>query len=157
MTQDKLLQSANSKERDPRGRDVPPSKQDRSSCSRTFASQPAVSVRAALTKDDDEPGLDDGGDDNDNDNDNDNDDKVLENRKPRGRGWSDLEEQRLRAYRKLGKEWLWIASKIGRTEGAVKQHWGIMETRAKAAREITKKRATAASGVMEKRRAKASG
>jgi len=168
-----MFQSANSKEGDQRGRDIPLSRRDRSSRSRTFTLRPAVSVRAASTKDDDEPELDDGnssktsrlsnddsnsgsdkGIESDSDDDDDDDDRGLDNRKPRGRGWSGLEEQRLRAYRKLGKDWPWIASKIGRTEGAVKQHWGIMETRAKAARDIT--RVTAVSGVKEKRRAKAS-
>jgi len=44
----------------------------------------------------------------------------------RGPRWSPLEEQRLRSYIMEKKDWPWIAVRLGRTEGAVKQHWGKM-------------------------------
>ncbi|KAK0702720.1 hypothetical protein B0H67DRAFT_558335 [Lasiosphaeris hirsuta] len=40
--------------------------------------------------------------------------------------WSPLEERRLRSYLKEKKDWSWIAGQLGRTENAVKQHWGKM-------------------------------
>jgi len=142
-------QSANSKEEDQRGRDIPPSKQDRSSRGRTFISQQNLSVRATSTKDNDEDelglaysssiksshisndnnysdsdeGIESGGGSS---NDGGNDDRRVENPKPPVRVWSVIDERRLRAYRTEVKEWSWIASKFGRTIGAVKQHWETM-------------------------------
>jgi hypothetical protein len=40
--------------------------------------------------------------------------------------WSTYEEARLRAYIREDESWSWIASKLRRSETAVKQHWGIM-------------------------------
>ncbi|KAK7927927.1 hypothetical protein PG985_004925 [Apiospora marii] len=42
------------------------------------------------------------------------------------RRWSDLEECRLGAWVKEGKDWSWIAAKLHRSEAAVSQHWTIM-------------------------------
>ena len=50
------------------------------------------------------------------------------NSQARGRAprWSPLEERRLRSYVKENKDWSWIAGQLGRSENAVKQHWGKM-------------------------------
>jgi hypothetical protein len=40
--------------------------------------------------------------------------------------WTRLEESRLIAYRQEDKDWAWIARPLKRSEGAIKQHWGIM-------------------------------
>ncbi|KAK0617922.1 hypothetical protein B0T17DRAFT_618572 [Bombardia bombarda] len=40
--------------------------------------------------------------------------------------WSPLEEQRLRSWVKEDKDWPWIATRLGRTEPAVAQHWRVM-------------------------------
>jgi len=55
-------------------------------------------------------------------------DGVGSERQARGRAprWSPLEERRLRSYVKENKDWSWIAGQLGRTENAVKQHWGKM-------------------------------
>ncbi|KAK8120480.1 hypothetical protein PG999_004600 [Apiospora kogelbergensis] len=42
------------------------------------------------------------------------------------RRWSELEERRLRAWVREGKDWNWIADKLQRSEAAVSQHWIIM-------------------------------
>lgn len=140
-----MPQPANSEKRKQYERGVCPPKQRRSSTGRTTTLKRTISAMAA--RGDDELGLDSdssgkssrlsdddsdsesdectesGGDLSDDDDD---DERRPENRKPRARGWSALEEQRLRTYRRLGKDWSWIASKFGRTDSAVKQHWGIM-------------------------------
>ncbi|KID83315.1 hypothetical protein MGU_09406 [Metarhizium guizhouense ARSEF 977] len=42
------------------------------------------------------------------------------------RRWSDLEERRLRAWKRENKSESWIASKLNRTVSAVKQQWRKM-------------------------------
>jgi hypothetical protein len=49
------------------------------------------------------------------------------NKKSQRRSWSDLEDSRLRARVEEKKNWAWIANKMGRSTGAVEQHWRIME------------------------------
>jgi hypothetical protein len=141
-------QPANSKEREQRKYSVRPSKQDRSS------STIALKRKSNYILDDDSNSDSDKGierssdlsnnnnNDDDDIDDDDDDDRGLETRKPRGRVWSALEEQRLRAYRKVGKDWSWIASKFGQTDGTVKQHWGIMNRDGSQGRKKRKVKAT---------------
>ncbi|KAK8013424.1 hypothetical protein PG991_009017 [Apiospora marii] len=49
-----------------------------------------------------------------------------EDQRSKRRRWSELEERRLRAWVKEGKDWNWIADKLHRSEAAVSQHWIIM-------------------------------
>ena len=49
-----------------------------------------------------------------------------EGQRSKRRRWSELEERRLRAWVKEGKDWNWIADKLHRSEAAVSQHWKIM-------------------------------
>jgi hypothetical protein len=96
---------------------------------------------ASSTNDDDELGLDDG-DSSEGSYSSDADSKEgtksnggsvdkagetgRENRKPRRRGWTELEERRFRVYIEEKKGWEWIATQFRRSEDAVKQHWRIM-------------------------------
>lgn len=46
--------------------------------------------------------------------------------------WGELDEQRLRVYKKEGKPWKWIFKKFpGRTEPAIRTRWTIIQQRAK--------------------------
>jgi Myb-like DNA-binding domain len=48
-------------------------------------------------------------------------------------GWSELEEQRLLAYRKEGKSWDWIFSQFpNRTHGAIRTRWYMLQDRTDA-------------------------
>ncbi|KAH8193581.1 hypothetical protein TruAng_012253 [Truncatella angustata] len=49
-----------------------------------------------------------------------------EPRKGPRKAWSSLEEHRLRAYVKEKQDWPEIAERLGRSQGAVEQHWRIM-------------------------------
>ncbi|KAJ9130071.1 hypothetical protein NKR23_g12366 [Pleurostoma richardsiae] len=52
--------------------------------------------------------------------------KKVSRRNGQRRRWSSLEEKRLEEYMKEAKEEAWIASKLGRSVSAVRQHWDIM-------------------------------
>src|SRR6185437_5930658 len=41
--------------------------------------------------------------------------------------WTKLDEMRLQAYVSEDKPWNWIARELGRKEGAVRQHWKLMQ------------------------------
>ncbi|KAI0423522.1 hypothetical protein F5Y09DRAFT_226325 [Xylaria sp. FL1042] len=53
-------------------------------------------------------------------------DRTSDGIKATRRRWKPLEEVRLRAWVMEKKSWSWIAKKLGRSEGGVSQHWGIM-------------------------------
>jgi hypothetical protein len=52
--------------------------------------------------------------------------RKVSQRSGQRRRWSLLEESRLKSYMKEAKGEAWIASKLGRSVSAVRQHWDIM-------------------------------
>jgi hypothetical protein len=90
--------------------------------SRTVAA--SVGPLSAEQVENDKSSGNDSGDDNDRQNEN-----VISSNgagDPKDKRWEPLEERRLCAWRQEKMTWEWIARKLGRSELAIKQKWGMM-------------------------------